>query len=158
MRLYTQQFFLHTKDPSDFYPLWFASYKTASGNLRWSFAQVAKRRKKSKGTESDVKISSPNPRVKLPYIYLMVWYIMYFPSLTISPSEDISVGMFIQRHEGCDWRNYFMCTIRKTVCIHQNYYNYRYFPNFSRGAYGEEFKDTTSPDGYPTFLPAVFGG
>lgn len=43
-----------------------------------------------------------------------------------------------------------MHAIRKTVRNHQNSNIYRYFLDFSRGDYGEEFRDTTDPDDYIT--------
>lgn len=49
-----------------------------------------------------------------------------------------------------------MRVIRKTVHNHQNYNIYYYFPNFSGGAYREEFRDTTGPDGYTTLSSGCF--
>lgn len=31
---------------------------------------------------------TPNPRVELPYTYLMTWFVMYCPSLMTSAPED----------------------------------------------------------------------
>ena len=39
--------------------------------------------------EGRPEVRTPNPRVELPYIYLMAWYVIHCPSLmtTVSPSE-----------------------------------------------------------------------
>lgn len=57
-------------------------------------------KKKSKGTEFNAEVSTPNLRVELSYISLMVWFIIYCPSLMTSLPKDISGGSFIPRHEG----------------------------------------------------------
>jgi len=37
----------------------------------------------------DSEVKTPNPKVELPYTYLMAWYVMHCPSLmtVVSPSE-----------------------------------------------------------------------
>ena len=41
-------------------------------------------------SEGRPEMKTPNPRIDLPYTYLMAWYVMYCPSLMtlVSPSED----------------------------------------------------------------------
>lgn len=94
---------------------------------------------------------TPTPRVELPYTYLMAWFMMYCPSLMTLPTKNSSGASFIQKYEGCDWKNNYMHIIRKTVLYHQNFHIYRYFSDFSGSAYREEFRDTTGLDGYTTF-------
>ena len=40
--------------------------------------------------DGELKLKTLNPRVELPYTYLMAWYIMHYPSLmsTVHASED----------------------------------------------------------------------
>lgn len=116
-------------------------YKFQNGlrELATEFCPGGKNKKKSRGTESKVEVSTPNPRVKLFYIYLMAWFVMHCPNLmTLSP-KDSSGGSFIQRHKRCDWRNHYIRPICMTVCSHQNYHIYYYFHDFSKGVYNEEF-------------------
>jgi len=42
------------------------------------------------GADGEPKMKTPNPRVELPYMYLMAWYIMHCPSLirVVQSSED----------------------------------------------------------------------
>lgn len=49
-----------------------------------------------------------------------------------------------------------MHVIHKAVHSHQNYHIYQYFPDFCRGAYKKEFKDTIDPDGHTTLSSGYF--
>lgn len=66
-------------------------------------------------------MSTPDPRVELLYTYLMAWLVMHYPSLMTSPPENSSGYLFIQMHEGCDWKTILyaqlvrQCVIIKTI-------------------------------------------
>lgn len=49
-----------------------------------------RKKKKGRGTELEAEMSTSNPRVELLYTYLIVWFVMYCPSLMISSPEDSS--------------------------------------------------------------------
>lgn len=66
------------------------------------FCPGGKKKKKSRGTESEEKMPTPNPRVELPYTYLTSWSVLHCLSLITSSLEDSSGGSFIQRHKGCE--------------------------------------------------------
>jgi len=51
-------------------------------------------------SEGKPEVRTPNPRVELPYTYMMAWYVMHCPSLmtVVSPSEGFIP--FVQRRAG----------------------------------------------------------
>ena len=53
------------------------------------------------------QLKIPNPRVELPYMYLMAWYAMHCPSMitTVPASEGF---MPVQRLEDSNWIHYYM--------------------------------------------------
>ena len=59
-------------------------------------------------SEGRPEVKTPNPRVELPYMYLMAWYVMHCPSLmtAVSPSEGFVP--FVQRLENSSWSQYYM--------------------------------------------------
>jgi len=60
-------------------------------------------------------VRTPNPRVELPYTYLMAWNVMYCPSLmtTVSPSEGFVP--LVHQLESSSWSQYYMFYVRKTI-------------------------------------------
>ena len=50
-------------------------------------------------SEGRPEVRTPNPRVKLPYIYLMARYIMYYPSLMTTVSRSEGFTSFVQLME-----------------------------------------------------------
>jgi len=54
-------------------------------------------------SEGRPEVRTANPRVKLPYMYLMAWYVMHCPSLmtAVSPSEGFI--SFVQKLENSSW-------------------------------------------------------
>ena len=59
-------------------------------------------------SEGKPTVKCPNPRVELPYTYLMAWYVMHCPSLMTSVPWSEGFVPFVQRLEGSDWRNTYM--------------------------------------------------
>ena len=63
-------------------------------------------------SEGRPRVKTPNPRIELPYTYLMAWYVMHCPSLmTVVP---LSAGFvpFVQKLENSSWSNYYMFYVR----------------------------------------------
>ena len=64
---------------------------------------------------SDPKLKVPNPRVKLPYTYLVAWYVMHCPSLmTVVPVSEGFVPL-VQKLEHSNWQHTYMFFIRRTI-------------------------------------------
>jgi len=62
-------------------------------------------------SEGRPEVKTPNPRVVLPYTYLMAWYVMHYPLIddVVSPSEGFIP--FVQRLENSSWSQYYMCYV-----------------------------------------------
>ena len=82
-------------------------------------------------TEVRSEVRSTNPKVELPYMYLMARYIMYYPSLmtTVSPSKGFTP--FLQLMENSSWSQYYMFYIQKATLRSSNYQLDRCFPEIS---------------------------
>ena len=103
-------------------------------------------------------MKTPNPRVELPYTYLMAWYVMHCPSLmtAVSPSEGFV--HFVQKLENLSWSQYYMYYVRKAILSSSNYQLDRCFPEIYGASYGDKFADLAGPDDF-TWLPSEsFGG
>ena len=57
-------------------------------------------------SEGRPRVKTPNPKIELPYTYLMAWYVMHCPPLiTVVP---LSAGFvpFVQKLENSSWTHY----------------------------------------------------
>ena len=52
---------------------------------------------------SDPELKMPNPRVKLRYTYLMVWYVMHCPFLMMALQASEDLVPFLQKLEHSAW-------------------------------------------------------
>ena len=50
-------------------------------------------------SEGRPRVKTPNPRIELPYTYLMAWYVMHCPSLMTPVSRSEGFVPFVQRLE-----------------------------------------------------------
>lgn len=57
-------------------------------------------------------------KCKLKLQTLMAWFAIYCLNLMISPSEGSDRPPFLEQYEKCDWRNYFIHVICRTVHSH----------------------------------------
>ena len=73
-------------------------------------------------SEGRPKIKTPNPRVELPYTYLMAWYVMHCPSLMTPVSRSEGFVPFVQRLESSSWSNNYMFYVRKCILNASNYH------------------------------------
>lgn len=94
-----------------------------------------------KDRNGNVKRKTPNPRIELPYTYLMAWYVMHYPSLMTGIRSSERKVPYVQLLEDSDWACGYMGLIRRTVTHGSNYQIYRCSPDFSCVAYGEAFED-----------------
>jgi len=49
------------------------------------------------------EVRTPNPRVELPYTYLMAWYVVHCPSLMMAVSPSEGFIFFVQKLENSSW-------------------------------------------------------
>ena len=98
------------------------------------------------------KLKIPNPRVELPYTYLIALYVMHCPALmsVVQVSEDFMTC--IQKFECCG----YMAAMRKIIQSSVNYQLFRYFPDFPGAAYDEQFIDHPGSDGSTKLSTGVF--
>ena len=98
--------------------------------------------KRGKGTI--LPCDGPNPRIGLPYTYLMAWFALHCPSM-IEAGEDPPEGVrmaLLRRFEGCSWLKTYVAAVRKLLNRYDVYSLFRCFPYIQDAGYGEEFKDT----------------
>jgi len=65
--------------------------------------------------DGEPKLKTPNPRVELPYTYLMVLYIMHCPCLISAMHASEDFVSFVQRLERSRWQGWYMYAIRKII-------------------------------------------
>src|SRR3954469_19211930 len=56
-----------------------------------------------------------DPRIDMPYVYLVAWYVMHYPPLMHTPTLDSSNIPFVQRLERSNWLVEFLTSIRPGV-------------------------------------------
>ena len=74
-------------------------------------------------SEGRPRVKTPNPRIELPYTYLIAWYVMHCSSLmTTVPSSEGFVP-FVQKLENSSWSHYYMFFVRKSILkIHSEHF------------------------------------
>ena len=73
-------------------------------------------------------MKTPNPRIELPYTYLMAWYVLYCPPLMTAVPSSVGFVPFMQKLENSSWTHYYMFFIRKSILNILNYQLDRCFP------------------------------
>ena len=63
------------------------------------------------GPDGEPRMKTPNPRVELPYTYLMTWYVMHCPSLMSGVQSSEDSMPFIQRLERSNWNDWYKLMI-----------------------------------------------
>ena len=59
-------------------------------------------------SEGRPRVKTPNPRIELPYTYLMAWYVMQCPSLMTTVSPSAGFVPFVQKLNNLSWSNYYI--------------------------------------------------
>jgi len=54
------------------------------------------------------RVKTSNPRIELPYTYLMAWYAMHCPSLMTAVPLSEGFVSFVQKLENSSWSNYYI--------------------------------------------------
>jgi hypothetical protein len=101
---------------------------------------------------------SPNPKVELPYSYLMAWFVKHCPCIIGPPAaiREGSVVPFIQRLEGSSWKLRDLADIRKALNQHSNYEFFRCFPYFAESGFGLSFEDASDGKNYSVLALGCF--
>ena len=107
-------------------------------------------------SEGKPEVKTPNPRVELPYTYLMAWYVMHCLSLMTAMSLSEGFVPFVRRLENSSWSQYYMYYIRKAILSSSNYQLDRYFPEISDASYGDKFANFAGPDDFTRLPSRVF--
>jgi len=97
--------------------------------------------KRGKGTI--LPRNGPNPRIGLPYTYLMLWFALHYPAI-IQAGEEPPEGvrmMLLRRFEGFSWLRTYVTVVRKLMCRHDVYSLFWCFSFIRDVGYDEEFKD-----------------
>ena len=76
------------------------------------------------------RMKTQNPRIKLPYTYLMAWYVMNSPPLMTAMQSFEDSMPFVQRLERSTWNGWYMLIIRQILQSNMNYLLVRCFPDF----------------------------
>ena len=72
-------------------------------------------------SEGMPEVKTHNPRVELPYTYLMAWYVMHCPSLMVAVSALEGFVSFVHRLESSNWSQYYMFYVRKAILSSSSY-------------------------------------
>ena len=96
-----------------------------------------------RGKETILPRDGLNPRIGLPYNYLMAWFSLHCPAIIQAgeePPEGVRVA-HLCRFEGSSWSRIYEATVRKLLCRYDVYGLFQCFPYIRDAGYGEEFKD-----------------
>ena len=98
----------------------------------------------------------PNPRVELPYTYLVAWYVMHYPSLLTVVQVSKGFVPFVQRLERSSWNHSYMFFIRRIIQKGMNYQLAWCFPEIHEASYGDRFLDFAGSNGSTILSTGVF--
>lgn len=97
-----------------------------------------------------------DPRIDIPYTYLIAWYVMHYPSLMTTLTPDIGSTPFVQRLERSKWRVQLLPQARKFVDRWVNYTVRPFFVEIPGGSFDIEYADIRGSKGYTVMPPIVF--
>lgn len=114
--------------------------------------------KTAKGsTKESTEVKTPNPRMEMPFTYMMVWLVIDCPSLMTTANYcPIDKPFFEETYECSSSKSHFMLMIHKTLQYHQNYKIKHCFFDFPDGGYRSRFKDVLGLDNFSTLSSGVF--
>jgi len=101
-----------------------------------------------RGKGAVLPCDGPNPRVGLPYTYLMAWFALHCPALIgagADPPQGVRTAL-LRRFEGCSWQKIYVAEARKLVRRYDAYSLFRCFPRMRDAGFNEEFHDAESGD------------
>ena len=101
-------------------------------------------------------MKTPNPRIELPYTYLMAWYVMHYPPLMTAVPSSKGFVPFVQRMENSTWSHYYMFFARNSILNSLNNQLDRCFPEIFDASYGNKFADLAGPDDFTRLPSRVF--
>ena len=80
-----------------------------------------------------------NPRVKLPYTYLVAWYVTHCPSLMTAVQVSEGFEPFVQKLECLNCQHSYMFFIKRAIQSGINYQLVQCFPDIQDTSYGDRF-------------------
>ncbi|ONK56633.1 uncharacterized protein A4U43_C10F10970 [Asparagus officinalis] len=111
-----------------------------------------------KKVDSDGKtiIQTPTPRVPMPYIYLVSWFVLHCPPIMTTPESSGTSTPLIQQLETSEWAGWYQIKFREILRRDYNYEIACKFPAFEGGAYGELHQDTPGPNSFTMLSRGAF--
>jgi len=73
------------------------------------------------GLDGEPRMKTSNPRVELPYTYLMAWYVMHCSSLILAVQSSEDSIPFVQQLERSNWNGWYMLMIRQILQSNMNF-------------------------------------
>ena len=107
-------------------------------------------------SEGRPEVKTPNPRIELPYTYLMAWYVMHFPLLMMMVPSSEGFVPYVQRLGNSSWSHYYMFDVQNFILNSLNYQHNYCFPEISGASYGDKFADLSGPDDFIRLPSGVF--
>ena len=98
----------------------------------------------------------PNPRISLPYTYLLALFTLHCPTIIQAgeePSEGVRMAVLC-RFEGSSWLQTYVPAVRKLLYRYDVYSLFWCFPYIRDVGYDEEFKDVG--DGKTSLSQGIF--
>jgi hypothetical protein len=102
------------------------------------------------------KCTTLNPRIELPYTYLVAWYVMHCPALMSAVPDDDAIVPYVQRLEHCKWTGHYPAMIRHTLQSSSNYHYFRCAPDFPNALLGEWYEDGVNKNEYTSLSAGAF--
>jgi len=91
------------------------------------------------GSDGEPRMKIPNPRIELPYTYLMALYIMHYSSLMSALQSSKDSMLFVQQLERSTCNGWYMLMIRQILQSSMNYQLVRCFSDILGASYGSDF-------------------
>ena len=107
-------------------------------------------------SEGNPTVKRPNPRVELPYTYLIAWYVMHCPSLMMAARWREGSVPFVQRLEGSKWRDPYIYYVRKCLSDPANYQLNRCLLQIPDASFGDLLVDSVGPDDFTRLSAGAF--
>lgn len=97
-----------------------------------------------------------NPRIELPYTYLMAWFVLHCPMLK-EPLKKADV-LFIRQLEELNWTHDYLFNVRMILMNHPAYEVFCCLPFIPNAELREEYKDVSSAEDerLTTLSPGLF--
>ena len=109
-------------------------------------------------SEGRSEVKTPNSRIKLPYTYLMAWYVMHCPLLMTAASASEGFVPFVQRLESSNVSQYYMFYVQKAILSRASYQLDRCFSEIHNTSYGKRLPTLQAQMSSRGYSPESSGG